>query len=49
MNNLVVVLIVEVMIGLPSRLRAQKARMVNILAVDLDVDVDVDDNYDKNS
>ena len=43
-NNLVAAVIVEVMIGLSSRLRGQKARTVNILAVDVDVDVDDDDN-----
>ena len=50
MNNLVAAVIVEVMIGLSSRLRSQKASTANILAVDVDVDVDVDDiyNYDKN-
>ena len=41
MNNLVAAVIVEVMIGLSSRLRGQKARTVTILAVDVDVDVDV--------
>ena len=49
MNNLVAAVIVEVMIGLSSRLRGQKARTVNILAVDVDVDVDVDNNYYKNN
>jgi len=44
-NNLVAAVIVEVTTGLSSRLRGQKARTVNILAVD----VDVDDDYDKNS
>ena len=49
MHNLVGAVIVEVMIGLSSRLRGQKARTVNILAVDVDVDIDIDDDYDKNS
>ena len=54
MNNLVAAVIVEVMIGLSSRLRSQKASTANILAVDVDVDLDVDVdvdndyNYDKN-
>ena len=40
MNNLVAPVIVEVTIGLSSRLRAQKKRMVDILAVVVVVVVD---------
>jgi len=40
-NNLVAAFIVEVIIGLSSRLRAQEARRVNILAVVVAVGVTI--------
>ena len=40
-NNLVAAVIVEVMIGLSSRLRAQKARTKNIVAVVVAIEVTI--------
>ena len=44
MKRLVVAVIIKVMIGISSRLRGQKARTVNILAIDVAIDVN---DYDK--